>query len=1239
MRTREVLRFELGHQARQPATWLYGALLLGLPMLLVAGGANPVGTGNVFNAPLKTATYTVFVGLLGTLVTAGLFVEAGHRDVRWRMEPLFHTSPLRRGEYLGGRFLGALLVNALLLLLVPAALLVGTRLLSVEAGALGPFRIATYLLPYVAFLLPNLLVNAAALFGVTVLSRRALPGYLGAVGLAAVYLITANLGTGPESSGAAALLDPTGLVALTAAANGWTRAEVETRAIDLTGIVLWNRLLWTTVGVAILAYTWRRFRLAHAEPPARRLPAREADSPEAENLAPRSTSPVPPGSFGGRGRGMGAPSSAAEHDLPPTSRSFGIATRLRQTREMAGLGLRQIVASRDFALVSLGLLIVACILGSEALTDPFGGPLWPTTHLVATALTGRFIGLLVTLLTVFYAGELVWRERDARMEALADAAPVADWVPLVGKLLALAGMLAALQVVLMAAGIGLQLVAGAPKIEPGLYLAMLVGIRLPESLLFAVLALLLHVLVNQRYVGYLAGAVTYLLLARAPRLGVEDNLLIFGADPGWVHSDMAGFGPFAAPFAWFKLHWAAWAMLMGVAALLFWTRGTEGGAGARIRLARRRITRRVVAGTAAAAVLVVATGGFILHNTHVRNVFRTAGEMEAGEAEYERRYARFADAPQPWLTDVRLDVELHPERRAVAVRGTYRLVNRTGVPIDSVHLSTFPYPEVEMRDVRFDRPAAPVLEDAARGFRIYALARPLLPGDSLRMDFAVGLEIRGFQNRERRKLNTGLAENGTYLEMMRLFPAIGYQRDLLEVTDAAARRRLGLPARGAFLSLDDTAALRRPRTAPHADWIDFEAVVGTAGDQTAVLPGTLRRTWTSGGRRYFHYRSDAPVLPSISLMSARYAVREARWNGVTIRVLHHPDHAFNVDRTVRGVRAALELFGREFGPYPHRTLSVVEIPGYDGTLGRAMPAGLVYTEGTPLAIGRMDEARAGEIDTPLLLLAHEIGHQWWGHQLVAADVEGSQVLSETLAQYGAALVLERERGPEAARRFLRSMHLGYLDARGTHASPEVPLLRSGDQEHIHYRKGVVALYALRAYVGEARVSAALRNLLRTHAMRGAPYPTTRDLHRQLLAVTPDSLRPLVDDLLATITLWDLRATSARAVPVGDGAYRVTLDVDAAKLRADSVGRDRAVPMDDLVEIGVFASPRPGERTGRPLYLAKHRVDSGRSTITVTVRGTPARAGIDPHRLLVARHRDALLGGGANMADVEMTGGR
>lgn len=199
----------------------------------------------------------------------------------------------------------------------------------------------------------------------------------------------------------------------------------------------------------------------------------------------------------------------------------------------------------------------------------------------------------------------------------------------------------------------------------------------------------------------------------------------------------------------------------------------------------------------------------------------------------------------------------------------------------------------------------------------------------------------------------------------------------------------------------------------------------------------------------------------------------------------------------------------------------------------------------------------------------------------------------------------------------------YLHQRTIH---DVPLLRVSDQSHIIYQKGALAMYALREYVGEERVNAALRHFLEAHRYAEPPYPTSLDLYEELQAVTPDSLQYLLADLFEKDILWDLQATDARVEPTDTGAYRVTLQIVARKVEPDSVGREIEVPMDDWVEIGVFAAAERG--LGEPLHFGKHRIRSGEQTITLTVPQEPARAGIDPYHLLIDRDLKD------NMANIE-----
>ncbi|MDB5233478.1 MAG: transporter permease [Hymenobacter sp.] len=480
------------------------------------------------------------------------------------------------------------------------------------------------------------------------------------------------------------------------------------------------------------------------------------------------------------------------------------------------------------------------------------------------------------------------------------------------------------------------------------------------------------------------------------------------------------------------------------------------------------------------------------------------------------------------------------------------------------------------------------------------------PGDTLRLRFEQRFGTNGFAT------NAGspaVAPNGTWLENDWL-PAVGYQSSR-ELHDAGARRQHRLPARPAVRSLHDAAARWDQRG---RERIAFEAVIGTDEDQTAVAPGTLRRTWTAPGRRYFHYVAAAPIRNIYALLSARYAVREARWQHVPIRVFYHPGHPQNIGRMIRSAKASLACYTREFGPYPYDQLSLVETPGANSSMRlTAYPGTIMYTESFAL-VNPQEEQR--HLDLPFAVLAHEMAHQWWGHQVVPAYVEGAPVLSESLAWYSAMLVVEEAKGVEHLGRLLRMMRREYLTPR---ASAAVPLLRATDHFDV-YRKGPFAMYALREYLGKAPINAALRQLLRHHGAGKLPLPVSLDLYRELQAVTPDSLGYLLRDLFVRNTFWKLTAATARAEPAGAGAWRVTFTIKANKVTVDSLGTETAVPFNDFVEIGLY-STGPDEEPGPSLYLRQHRIRVGIQTITLTVPKRPASAGIDPRRLLIDRDID------------------
>jgi hypothetical protein len=177
-----------------------------------------------------------------------------------------------------------------------------------------------------------------------------------------------------------------------------------------------------------------------------------------------------------------------------------------------------------------------------------------------------------------------------------------------------------------------------------------------------------------------------------------------------------------------------------------------------------------------------------------------------------------------------------------------------------------------------------------------------------------------------------------------------------------------------------------------------------------------------------------------------------------------------------------------------------------------------------------------------------------------------------------------------------------------------PLLRANGA-FMNYRKGPFALFALRNYIGKDRVNNALRRVLHAYSPN-PPLPTTLDLYRELQAATPDSLRCLLRDLFEVNTFWNFKTEQVSAKQMQPGTWQVTLQVQAKKVVVDSAGVETEVPMNDWVEVGVFAPAGKGQKSGKPLYLQKRRLRSGPQTITVMVPLQPARAGLDPNHLLI-----------------------
>ncbi|MEM6321965.1 MAG: M1 family aminopeptidase, partial [Bacteroidota bacterium] len=569
---------------------------------------------------------------------------------------------------------------------------------------------------------------------------------------------------------------------------------------------------------------------------------------------------------------------------------------------------------------------------------------------------------------------------------------------------------------------------------------------------------------------------------------------------------------------------------------------------------------------------------------------------------------------QPRVTDLDYTIDIYPTERKFSVAADMTVKNKTSKAIRQLHFTvSHDYP----LDINIPN-ATLQTEDEVAQYYIYDLAKPLLPQKELTFNVAVAYQSKGVENEVS---NMDIVQNGTFLSNFKLMPTIGYTSDK-EITDAKKREQYGLSERQVLATphANCSHTCQNSYISSDSDWVRVGATISTELGQTAIAPGNLLRQWEENGRAYYRYELQQPVLNFYSFISGVYEVAREQWinpqgEAVDLEVYYHKGHEYNIDKMLASLRHSLGYNSKNFLPYPHQQARIIEFPRY-AKFAQAFPGTMPYSEGYGF-ISNLKEKDA--IDMTYYVVAHEMAHQWWAHQVIGAKVQGATMLSETFAQYSALMVMQERYGKDKMKQFMRYEMDYYLRGRGRETGRELPLIYNENQSYIHYRKGSVVMYALQDYIGEANVNLALKRFAEDMAYQEAPYTNTIEFMDYLTEVTPDSLQYLLDDMFRTITLYSNKTHNATYEKLSNGQYAVTIEVSAEKFRADSLGQETKIPVNDFINIGVFSQEkREGEKYGRPILVERHRLISADTSFTLIVDELPYEAGIDPNYLLIDR---------------------
>ena len=1208
-----IFKQEIKYWFNKPLFYIYISIFLIISFFLSATSAGiwdgitgTMGSSRIVNSPIGiTGLFNGFTTLIFFLFPSIIGVSI-YRDFKSEMHTILYSYPFTKANYLFAKFFSGIVVVSAIVLVIALGMIIGFRFPGTNQDIVASFSFVTYLKTYLVYILPNVLFFGAVVFAVVTFSRNVTAGFITVIILLFVEGAISSILSDPEQASLLAMLDPFGSSASSYYTKYWTVSEQNELQIPIGKLVIYNRLLWLLVSSLIFGLVYKYFKFTQ------NAVTLSFKKPKSERVTKSNFSGV------------------TKITLPKVTYDYSFLQNLKVMWKLSNIDFKYIFKSLPFiSILIVGLLMLfgTLFISSEI----FGTDTLPVTWQMLGG--GNIFSLFViNICTFLYAGMLVQRAKIAKINHLVDSTPVPNWALLFSKFIAILKMQLVLLAVIMVSGMFFQTYKGYYNYEIGLYIQELFGLKFLNYVVWAFLAIFIQTLFKNQYLGLLVLLILAIGIPFLDLIGIELAIFKYNEGPGFSYSDMDGYGSALSRYLWYKLYWILGGTILLILSILFWVRGIPNSFSERLNIAVSRFKMPQIISLVVVVVAFVSLGTSIFMATRSKEKNSASKQAELNAVKWEKSYKKYENYKQPRIVAVKADVAIYPKKRTYKANAVFTMINKTDTAIDSIFLnhnsleSTF----------EFNKPNILVLEDTVFNFDIYKFENKILPGDSLQLT----VHVKSKENTVFQRKSPVLA-NGTFINNFSMFPSLGYSSGG-ELIDDKTRKKYDLPPNNLRPLPTDSTALGNTYISKDSDWIDFEATVSTSEDQIAIAPGYLQKEWTEGNRKYFYYKMDSKMLNFYAFNSARYEVKKEIWKGISLEIYYHKQHDYNLDRMLKGMKASINYNEKNFSPYQHKQLRIIEFPRTQGTFAQSFANTIPFSEGFGF-IAAVDDTNDDGVDYPFAVTAHEVAHQWWAHQVIGADVLGATMLSESLSEYVALKVLEHQNGKPKMRTFLKEALDGYLIQRTLETKREKPLMYNDGQGYIRYQKGSLVFYALSDYLGEEKLNNALKKYVEKVKFQEAPYTTSLEMVNNIKDVTPDSLRYVIKDMFETVTLYKNRIVDAKSTALENGTYKVDIEFEVSKYRNDEKGKKYygekvgdtlsytneklskpllSVKLEDYIDIGIFTEEEiDGVKKEKQLYLEKHKITQIHNTISIIVGKKPVEVGVDPYNKLIDTKSD------------------
>ena len=1169
---KKLLAFEAFYQFKQRALPIFALLFLALGVAVGGQGFAPKGIN--FNSIYQVYTHAGIFTLGSVFIIMFFAISAMLRDKQHQMEGLVYSTSIKKSTYFWSRFLGTFAFSVLAFSPFMLGYIFGNFFGGLAPERISDFHLWTYLQPWLYIVLPNLFICSAIVFSVCSLTKNSTATYVSAVLIYTLYFVCSlvlnspilakTVPASPESMAIAAIFDPFGLAAFFEQTQYWTPFQKNTQLISFSGLFLVNRLVWVGLGLGLLLLTYRLFSFRKQNQKVKKEIKISNENASTISYIPLKTL----------------------HNFKAQKSAFIALLKLE---------LKSIFKSLPFiAVLLMWLFIIFSELYSTVITGvEYGVSMYPFTHYLIELIVGP-LSIFSLILIAFYSADIVWKERSLRFNLIIDATPVKNSVFFLSKYIALL----LLPLLLITVGIILyilfQISVGYYNFEFSIY-ASLYYFHGLQLMIFCSIALFINTLVKNKYMGMGIFGMLAIISMKPDLLGLEHPLTSIGFMPRVSFSEMSGFYNGAALYKHLSIYWTALAGILILFSFKIWDRGIVSSF---INKIKQLPLNWSIAQKISLSVLTVAFftfGGVIFYNVNIDEEYVTFQETLNFKESYERKFKKYEVLGRPTRTSIRTEVSIFPSERTYTVKASQILKNSGDQPLSQVFISE----RVALKQVSIKN-AKRIMHDPYYGIHLFQFEVPLKPNDSVTFTYELTKTLKGFDD------DMSIAENGTYINRSSNFePILGY-RSGIEITNKPEREKRGLPELIKEETLDPHLGLDKFKF----EKVNFETIISTDQDQTAISSGTLIKEWTEDNRNYFHYKSDKKIMPGAGYFSAQYEVKKSDYEGIAIEQYYHKGHQINVERIEEATKQTLAYCQQNFGEYEFDHVRIAEVSSYWPFGGFAHPGVISMTEDK---LYLYDVSNENTFDVVAKRTIHEVAHQWWGHTLSAKPAPGGSLLIEGLAKYTEAVVMESIYGKRAVYTLTEDARYKYFYGRSMEGDVEPPVYKILGHSYISYGKALNVMLALRDLIGEEKLNSVLKDITEANRYKNNLEVTTIDFLNELYKVTSEDKHHLIDDWFKKVITYDLKVDEASYKKLADGTFEVSATINSNRFETLDSGETKEIDLNEPVKIGIFTThPSKVKDDITVLYYESNAIKKGVQEFKIIVKEKPSFIAIDPY---------------------------